>query len=141
MLARRRLLPALFACMLCAAASAEPVAPAVRAEIDALLARLAASSCSFNRNGSWHDAAEAKAHLLEKLAYLERRRLVQTTEQFIERAASGSSVSRKPYLVKCGDAAAVESRIWLTAELQAMRGARSDGDRTRRTRHAWAVTR
>jgi hypothetical protein len=127
--------------MLCATASAEPVAPAVRAEIDALLARLASSGCSFYRNGSWHDAVEAKAHLLEKLAHLERRRLVQTTEQFIEGAASGSSVSRKPYLVKCGDAAAVESRIWLTAELQAIRGARSDGDGMRRVHHAGAVTR
>ena len=39
---------------------AAPTAPAVRAEIDQLLGRLESSACRFNRNGSWHPAAEAK---------------------------------------------------------------------------------
>ena len=136
----RRALAALFVLFLATVASAEPVAPPVRAEIDALLDKLAASGCTFNRNGSWHDAAEARAHLLEKLAYLEGRRLVQTTEQFIERAASGSSVSGRPYLVKCGDAAPVESGTWLSAELRSLRGARSDSERTRHPDRARAMS-
>jgi len=102
-------------------AKAAPVAPAVRGEIDTLLERLASSACQFNRNGSWHGAAEAKAHLLRKLEYLEGRDLVRTTEQFIELAASGSSVSGKPYLVRCGGSAPVESRTWLSGELAAVR--------------------
>ena len=106
----------------CSLAAAAP-SPA-RPEIDALLGRLQASGCSFNRNGSWHDAAEARTHLLRKLAYLEDRDLVQTSEQFIHRAATGSSMSGKPYLVRCGSAAPVESRVWLTNELKALRAAR-----------------
>jgi hypothetical protein len=104
-----------------AVVQAEPLAPAVRGEIDALLGKLAASGCQFNRNGSWHSAVDARSHLLSKLEYLERKDLVRTTEQFIERGASGSSVSGKPYQVKCGTAEAVPSQRWLLAELKALR--------------------
>jgi uncharacterized protein DUF5329 len=117
----RRLLVAVLVLLLSAAARSEPVSPVVRAEVDALLAKLSSSGCKFNRNGSWHSAAEAKSHLLGKLQYLERKRLVQSTEQFIERGASGSSVSGKPYLVKCGGDAPIESKNWLSAELKALR--------------------
>ena len=96
-----------------------------RPEIDALLARLQSSGCAFSRNGSWYDAAEARKHLQAKLDYLERRNLVQTTEQFIDRAASQSSVSGKAYLVRCGEAAPVESRAWLTRELKSLRAGAS----------------
>ena len=112
---------ALAAALACSVAAAGP-SPA-RPEIDALLARLQSSGCSFQRNGSWHDGAEARSHLLRKLQYLEDRDLVQTTEQFIARAATGSSLSGKPYLVRCGSAAPEESRVWLTRELEAVRAA------------------
>ena len=95
-----------------------------RPEIDALLARLQASGCSFARNGSWHGAAEARTHLMRKLQYLEDRNLVQTTEQFIDRAAAQSSMSGKPYQVRCGNEAPMESRTWMTKELKAMRAAK-----------------
>jgi len=73
-----------------------PVSAPVRAEIDALLNRLQISNCEFNRNGSWHSASEAKAHLLRKLDYLESSDAVHNTEQFIELAASKSSSSGNP---------------------------------------------
>jgi|MudIll2142460700_1097286.scaffolds.fasta_scaffold50873_2 hypothetical protein len=120
----RRLGLLLLAGVVAAAATAAPLAPAARAEVDALLSRLEASGCEFNRNGTWHKAAEVKPHLLRKLKYLEDRGAVQTTEQFIELAASGSSMTGEPYLVKCGNAAAVRSATWLSAQLQAMRAAR-----------------
>lgn len=104
------------------ASLAAPAPPEVRAEIDALIAKLSASGCTFNRNGTWYPAAEVKAHLLRKLRYLEGKDLVQSTEQFIERAASNSSSSNKPYLVKCRDTA-VESRTWLATELRNLRAA------------------
>jgi hypothetical protein len=103
---------------------AAPTAPAVRAEIDQLLGRLEASGCRFNRNGSWHPAAEAKSHLLRKLEYVEGRSGVASAEQFIALAASRSSVSGKPYLVECAPAQAVESAAWLTSQLREMRGGR-----------------
>ncbi len=106
-----------------AAGAAAPLAPAAKAEIDGLLSRLEASQCQFNRNGSWHSAADAKSHLLNKLKYLEDRGAVQTAEQFIELAASKSSVSGDAYLVKCGGGAAVPSAVWLQSQLQLMRRA------------------
>ena len=117
----RSVLATLLVC--CALAHAEPVAAPVRAEIDALLARLQASACQFNRNGSWHSAADARTHLLRKLDYLEGKNLVRSTEQFIEQGASKSSSSGKPYLVRCGQAAVLESGPWLTAELKSIRTA------------------
>lgn len=117
----KRIAAALFAAATVACFAAPSPA---RPEIEALIARLQASGCSFARNGSWHGAAEARTHLLRKLRYLEDRNLVQTTEHFIERAASQSSMSGKPYLVRCGSGAPLESRVWLTNELKALRAAK-----------------
>jgi len=105
----------------CGAAFADPTPARIRAEIDALLDRLQASGCQFERNGTWYGSADARAHLLDKLAYVERRSTLQSTEQFIELIGSSSSASGKPYRVKCGNAAPVESRQWLTRELSAVR--------------------
>lgn len=111
----------LLTCFFLPAIMAAPLAPAARAEIDALLSRLANSTCEFYRNGSWHSAAEAKSHLLGKLRYLEGKGLVQNTEQFIELGASKSSVSGEPYLVKCANGSVVNSGTWLRSQVQAMR--------------------
>jgi hypothetical protein len=117
----RRFVLLMTAICLAAAAAAAPVPPAAKAEIEALLSRLETSGCTFGRNHDWYSAPEARTHLLRKLAYLEDKGLVQTTEQFIERAASSSSVSGEPYLVKCGSEAPVPSRVWLQSQLRAMR--------------------
>ncbi|MCG2591731.1 DUF5329 domain-containing protein [Ramlibacter sp. XY19] len=119
----RRFISALALALASCAALAGPTPAPVRAEIDVLLARLQASGCQFNRNGSWYDGAEARSHLLRKLDALEGRGTVQNTEQFIQLAASGSSMSGKPYLVRCTGAAAVESRQWLTEQLAQVRSA------------------
>lgn len=105
-------------------AAAAPTPPAVRAEIDALMAKMSASNCQFERNGNWHSAPEARQHLLRKLEYIEKRReTLASAEQFIDVAASESSFSGKPYRVKCGSGEAVPSREWLTRELKALRTA------------------
>jgi len=95
-----------------------------------LLSKLETSGCEFNRNGYWYSASEAKKHLITKLEYLERWSTVVSTEQFIELAASKSSVSGQPYLVRCQNAAPVSSAVWLSTRLQQMRtpgGAASSG--------------
>ncbi|MBW8847805.1 MAG: DUF5329 domain-containing protein [Burkholderiales bacterium] len=120
-----RIALALLACALAATASAAPMPAPARAEVDALLSRLQSSGCEFNRNGSWYVGAEAKAHLLKKLDYLEGKDMVQTAEQFIARGASSSSMSGKPYLVRCAGKAPVESARWLRGELQQLRAARA----------------
>jgi len=106
-----------------AAGSAAPPSPSSRAEIAALLAALGDSGCRFERNGEWHDASAARAHLQRKLDQLLKRDAVTTAEEFIERAASRSSISGDAYHVKCGDAAPVASGEWLSARLAALRAA------------------
>ena len=118
-----RLLLSLLTCCVAIAATAAPLSPVARAEIDGLLVRLVASGCEFNRNGSWYTAAEAKSHLSQKLKYFEDKGLVQSSEQFIEMAASSSSMSGKPYLVRCGNNDPVQSGQWLRSELKDLRSA------------------
>jgi len=101
---------------------AAPTPAPVRAEIDALLARLVASGCQFGRNDTWYVGAEARAHLLRKLEYVEKYGTLATTEQFIEVAATKSSVTGAHYVVKCGDAAPVQSAAWLQGQLGILRG-------------------
>ena len=90
-------------------------------EILHLFDYLKASNCEFYRNGTWFSPQEAAAHLERKYNYLLDRRLVHTTEQFIDRAASRSSMSGQPYLVKCGDSSPVKSSDWFTDELKKFR--------------------
>ena len=92
--------------------------PAARGEIESLLSRLGASNCEFKRNGSWHTASEARTHLRRKLDYLEDKDAVGSTEQFIVRAATKSSMSGKPYQVRCSKRAPVASSQWLRTELK-----------------------
>jgi hypothetical protein len=120
-----RLLAAVLLAGASACAFAGPTPAPVRAEIDALLGRITASNCQFERNGSWHKAPDARAHLLRKLDYIEKRsETIARTEQFIEIAATKSSFSGRPYRVKCANSEPVESRVWLTRELNALRAAK-----------------
>ncbi len=81
-------------------ASATPT-PKTKAEIAGLMDALSNSGCRFQRNGNWHGAAEARAHLQRKYDYLLKKDKVDTAEQFIERAASKSSMSGRAYRVQC----------------------------------------
>ena len=87
-------------------------------EIAHLLSYVEDSGCTFVRNGKEHTAAEGREHIEMKYDHVKKR--VQSTEDFIEYAASKSSLSGTPYLVRCGDdeMAAAE---WLSAELARLR--------------------
>ena len=98
-----------------AAQAAEPAVTKV--EIAHLFTTLEASNCQFNRNGSWHDAKEAAAHLSTKYKYLQNLNLIPSTEKFIERAATESSLSGKAYQIKCADNVAQLSAPWFMAAL------------------------
>jgi len=111
-----------FAVALLTAQGAFAKAPeSVRAEVAHLMTAVEKSQCKFNRNGSWHDAKAARAHLQKKFDYLDKKDLVTTTESFIERGASTSSMSGKPYEMQCGSAKAVTSSAWLIEELSKFR--------------------
>jgi hypothetical protein len=105
----------------CAAALAGDMAPATQKEIGQLLDRIEASNCSFNRNGSWHGPADARKHLQMKVDYMAKRNMLGSTEDFIHKAATASSVSGQAYQIRCGDGAPMASAVWLTAELKRIR--------------------
>ena len=92
-----------------------------QAEITHLLDYLGGSQCDFYRNGSWHDAPAARAHLEKKRDYLLKRSLIGSTEDFITRAATGSSLTGEKYQVRCKPNPAVPSSEWLRAELKRYR--------------------
>jgi hypothetical protein len=95
--------------------------PKVQAEIAHLLDYVATPGCQFNRNGSWYEGAEAKSHLQKKYDYLVKRDLVTDAESFIAGAATESSMSGKPYLVRCGGGQAVASAVYMKEELARFR--------------------
>ena len=112
---------ALAMALLVAQTQANTLPSAARAEIGALLSTLATSGCRFNRNGSWYSASDARTHLQRKFDYLAGKDAIASAEQFIERAATQSSTTGRPYWVQCGGQAAEPSRVWLASQLRAMR--------------------
>jgi uncharacterized protein DUF5329 len=86
-------------------------------EINFLLGYIGGSGCEFYRNGTWHDAQAAQAHLKDKYRYLIARGLVATAEDFIEKAATKSSFTGEPYQVRCNGGVSVTTQIWLGQEL------------------------
>jgi hypothetical protein len=95
-------------------------APA-KAEVTQLLNTLGSSSCEFYRNGNWYKAAEAKAHLNSKYEYLLKKGLISSTEEFIRKGATESSMSGEPYQVRCPNEATQSSATWLGIKLRLMR--------------------
>ncbi len=106
-----------------AVALAMPVAlaetQATEAEIEHLMTAIGASKCVFVRNGKRHSARDAERHIRSK--YRRAKRYASTTELFIERLASKSSMSKKPYWMECPGDEPVQSGDWLTAELERYR--------------------
>ena len=90
-------------------------------EIRHLTAYLRTAQCEFYRNGSWHNPEKAVAHIEKKYRYLAARGLIGSAEQFIERAATQSSLSGKPYMVKCPGSEPEPSADWFTKELMRFR--------------------
>lgn len=91
---------------------------ATRTEVTQLMTAVEKSGCKFSRNGSWYGGAEARAHLQKKFDYLDKKDMLTTTESFIEKGASTSSMSGKPYEMQCPGTKQVTSAEWLGAELK-----------------------
>ena len=97
------------------------------AEISYLLTSMGASGCEFYRNGSWYDSRTAQAHLQDKYARLASMDRIKTAEDFIDQAATRSSLSGEAYAVRCGQAPAISSSSWLYALLTSYRDAAAPG--------------
>lgn len=109
---------AVFLLGVCASVSAQGISPATTREVGQLFRVLEQSNCEFSRNGSWYAAPKASEHLQRKYEYLQKKGLVTSTESFIELAATKSSMSGKPYQVRCGNTAPVSSQSWFTGKLR-----------------------
>lgn len=90
---------------------------AAQTEINYLLNFIEISGCAFYRNGSWYDSVEAQEHLRMKFDHLSARNHFETAEDFIEQAASKSSLSGRPYQVRCGSGASTMAGNWLKVVL------------------------
>jgi hypothetical protein len=87
------------------------------AKIQALIAAVEKlPGAVFIRNGTEYDAAQAAAHLRRKLDYAGRR--VRTAEQFIDKLATGSSMTGKPYKIRYADGRTVESAAFFREQLR-----------------------
>ena len=93
------------------ACAAQPIDPAVAR----LLHAIETSGCQMERNGELHDAKSAADHLRMKLERSGRPGM--SADFFIDRVASGSTVSGQPYRVLCPGQPTVDSRAWLRARL------------------------
>ena len=109
------------AALACTLAWSGELTPVMHKEITQLLERIESSNCSFNRNGSWHGPADARKHLQMKVDYMVKRNMLGSTEEFISKAATASSVSGEAYQIRCGNGAPMDSATWLTAELKRIR--------------------
>ena len=108
------------------AAQAAPP-PVAQAEIKYLLSTVASSECEFFRNGSWYDPKFAADHLSTKFKFLLAKNLVQTAEDFIDKAATRSSMSGQAYAIRCKGTTPVPTSQWLLILLARYRESQADG--------------
>ena len=94
--------------------------PQATQEIKGLLDFVEHSECQFVRNGSEYSGPRARAHLEKKLNYLEGKNMVNSAEDFIDLAATKSSMSDRVYEVRCSEGVEPAS-TWLKRELQRQR--------------------
>ena len=103
------------AALLLAVALGSPAQGGPVPAVQSLLNAIETSGCQMERNGQLHDGKAAAAHLRTKLE--NSGRVSMSAEQFIDRIASGSSISGAPYRVLCAGQPPVESGAWLRARL------------------------
>jgi hypothetical protein len=109
---------ALFLILLPWCDAAANVTEASEQEISHLLDYIGNSECSFIRNGASYSGARAREHIQRKYTYIKNR--IDTTEQFIQHAATQSSITKSKYLVRCNDIT-TSTGSWLEQELKEFR--------------------
>jgi hypothetical protein len=95
------------------------LAESVEEEIEFLIARVQSSDCVFVRNGDAHSPDDAADHL--RLKYRRGKRYATSAENFIDRLASESSWTGKPYFINCPDTGEHTAKAWFSEELRRFR--------------------
>ena len=113
---------ALFAILLAAVAALAQATPSASEQklIDTLILRVSnMKTMTFMRNGDEHNAADAAKHMQAKFDHFKDE--IVTAEDFIDRCASRSEVTGKPYQVKLSNGVVKDAKEFLTAELHTLR--------------------
>ncbi len=76
-------------------------------------------SLQFMRNGKAHTATEAVEHMQAKYAHF--RKEIVTAEDFIDRCASRSEMTGKPYMVRLADGREHTAKVFMMNELRSVR--------------------
>lgn len=102
---------------------AEAAESSLDSEISYLLEKIETTECTFNRNGSRHQGAEAVAHIQRKYDYY--RDDIDSAEDFIRLSASKSTMTRRAYTIECQGLEPMKSEQWLLQHLQDYRSTSS----------------
>jgi hypothetical protein len=89
--------------------------PFAQAEVECLLNAVANSECEFYRNGEWFDSHRASAHLRDK------HNALIAGGHFVDEVATKSSLSGRPYLMRCASGEPVGTNQWLREVLERYR--------------------
>jgi hypothetical protein len=101
---------------------AQPAPAAEKQKIEALINSVAdAKDLQFVRNGKTYDATTAAKFLRGKLAANAAE--VKTARGFIDKVASFSGTSGKPYLIRRSDGSEIKSKDYLLAKLRKIENA------------------
>lgn len=102
---------------------AQALDPAEKQKIETLIKQVRAlKDATFIRNGSSYSADNAATFLRRKWQANESN--VKTARDFIDKVASFSGTSNKPYLIRFKDGKEIKSREFLLAELKKIEKAR-----------------
>ena len=99
-------------------------AESLQQTIDYLLDYVAKSDATFIRNGASHTPVEAVAHIKAKYEHFKNE--IKTPEDFIRLAASKSSLTGKPYLVRTPNGNEMRLDAWLTDALKEYRASKHE---------------
>ncbi|MEO7698430.1 MAG: DUF5329 family protein [Opitutus sp.] len=90
-------------------------------DIESLLSYIGGlEGASFVRNGTAHSPKEAEAHL--RMKWTKQKAQIRTAEEFIQKCATDSSTSGKPYVIRFADKSEVKAADLLTKQLAELRG-------------------
>lgn len=87
----------------------------MNAEIDFLIGSVGEHGCSFIRNGKRFSARDARAYLQSKRRH--NAGIIHSTEEFIEKIASESVTTGKPYVIHCKGKPRENAGDWFRALL------------------------
>jgi hypothetical protein len=97
--------------LLLTCAISQAAEPTEKEKIDAAVQRVEKSDLTFIRNDTEHTGKDAADHLRLKLR--NAGDAIKTFDDFVDKIATKSSMSGKPYLVKMKDGTKVELAKWL----------------------------